>query len=98
MEFSNVARDVAAITGVRYLSLNEKMRAYLEINRVEQTHGFEKSPSLMYRAIFDHVILRKSFDAISEKNGFIILTDFLHLNSRGGDMIAELIGTFITEG
>ncbi len=94
-DFSETIQDVAAKTGVRYLSLNEKMRAFLEINRASENHVPDNSSGLMYRAIFEHTILGNSCDEISRKNGFLLVTDYLHLNERGGEMVANLIGAFI---
>jgi len=49
----------------------------------------------MYKGIFFHFLLGRSFDEISESNGFLIVTDFLHLNNRGAEMVAELIEGFV---
>jgi hypothetical protein len=51
----------------------------------------------MIRSVF-HILLGRSLDEISSSNGFLIITDFLHLNSRGAGFVAELIEGFVTEG
>jgi len=40
-------------------------------------------------------LLGTSFDKIAANNGFLIVTDFLHLNSRGEKMAADLIKNWI---
>ena len=49
----------------------------------------------MIKGIFSHLLLGTSFDKIAANNGFLIVTDFLHLNSRGAKMAADLIENWI---
>jgi hypothetical protein len=49
----------------------------------------------MWEAILRHSILRQSFDKISEKNGFLLTIEGIHMNSRGGTMIADQVEAFI---
>ena len=51
----------------------------------------------MIKGIFSHLLLGTSFDKIASNNGFLILTDFLHLNSYGANLIADLIQKWITK-
>jgi hypothetical protein len=49
----------------------------------------------MTRAILRHLLLRQSFDEISEKNGLLLTTEEVHMNSRGGTIIADQIEMFL---
>jgi hypothetical protein len=40
-------------------------------------------------------VLFKSFDRISEENGFKLLTDGIHLNSIGAGMVADELALFV---
>jgi hypothetical protein len=48
-----------------------------------------------YRDAFRTLVLRKSPDEVSRMNGWLFHTDGVHLNSRGGLIVADLVGTFI---
>jgi hypothetical protein len=81
------------------IPLHERITNYLK----EQNHlpklSYDKNwKSVMYKGIFLHILFGRSFDKISSSNGFLIVTDFLHLNSRGAEFVAELIEGFVTEG
>lgn len=95
VEYSAVIRETARREGCAYLPLNETMTAYLKTNPRPQRHSYSESQSLMYRSIFRHFILGESFDEISSRYGFMLLTDFLHLNGRAAGMVADLILEFI---
>ena len=94
-EFSKIIRDVAIQQGVTCLPLNDKMTAFLSENGADPSVSYKSLRSLMYRGIFMRKIFRKSYDDISSSSGFLLVTDFLHLNSRAGKMVADQIEDFI---
>jgi len=40
-------------------------------------------------------LLRQSFDEISRKHHFLLVTDGIHMNSRGATFIADEIESFL---
>lgn len=94
--YGEIVRDVAKTEQVSYLGLFEMMAAYL----AEHPHaalpytlgGFERA---MYTGIARHFLLGASFGEISQKNGFLLETDYLHLNETGARMVADLIEGFV---
>jgi hypothetical protein len=48
-------------------------------------------------AATQHFVLRRSFDSISGRRGLQLTTDFMHQNTRGAAMIADLIEQFLTQ-
>ena len=98
LEFSKMIRVEAAHQGVAYLPLNETMTRYLSTmrHRPKYTDVSGYLP-IMYKGVFYHFVMGKSFDAISEANGFLLVTDFLHLNGHGASMAADLIEGFVRE-
>ena len=91
IEYSKIIKNLSIEQKVDYLSLNEKMNNYL---------GPDHSPKLFYddgfkwvmiKSYFLHFLFGYSFNRISSKNGFLIITDFLHLNSNGAKLVADLI-------
>lgn len=94
--FSKIIREVSQAEGVTYLPLNERITEYLKAENHVPALTYEKGwMGVMYKGIFFHFLLGRSFDEISESNGFLIVTDFLHLNSRGAEMVAQLIEGFV---
>jgi hypothetical protein len=45
-----------------------------------------------------HFVLHKDFDEIARSNGWRVHTDGLHLNSRSGKMLADLVQAFMSAG
>ncbi len=49
-----------------------------------------------YRDAFRLLVLHRSLDEIAQKNGWRFHTDGLHLNSRGGKILTDLVQEFIS--
>ncbi|HUN54979.1 MAG TPA: SGNH/GDSL hydrolase family protein [Smithella sp.] len=95
--YSRVIRDVALSERLTYLPLHENMTAFLRARNPHPLYAFRDDKLLMYIAIARHFLLRQSYDDISRTNGFVLLTDHLHLNSTGAGMVADLIENFVTK-
>jgi lysophospholipase L1-like esterase len=88
-------RRVAAVTKVDYLPLHERMVAYLKEHEADRA---SLPPRLEYREGLVNIAHATalhakgvSWDEISRRNGLLLTTDCLHLNSVGAGMIADLI-------
>jgi acyl-CoA thioesterase I len=94
--YNAIIRDVAEKEQVSYLGLFEAMAAYLR----DHPHAappyaqgdFERA---MYTGFARHFLLGASFTDVSRKNGFLLETDYLHLNETGARMVADLIEGFV---
>ena len=95
-EYSGIILDVAQENNVDYLPLHENITEYLLAEdhhpRLSYDNGFR---IIMIKGILSHFLLGTSFDKIATNNGFLIVTDFLHLNHRGAKMVADLIKNWI---
>ena len=95
-EYSVIILDVAQENNVDYLPLHENITEYLLAEdhhpRLSYDNGFR---IIMIKGILSHFLLGTSFDKIATNNGFLIVTDFLHLNHRGSKMVADLIKNWI---
>ena len=94
-EYSSTVHDIAEETNVTYLPLHEKMIDFLRDTPGTPTYPFEKSYMGMFKAILNRYLLRKSWDKIANNSGFSLHVDYMHLNTAGARMIADLIGEFI---
>ncbi len=95
VQFSAVIRETAAAQGITYLPLNELMAGYLERHGAAPALPYEKFEYAMYKGIFQHYVLGDSYDEIARANGFLLVTDFLHLNCTAAGMTADLIQGFL---
>ncbi|WP_052488113.1 SGNH/GDSL hydrolase family protein [Gordoniibacillus kamchatkensis] len=94
-EYSAIINDVAKSHGVTYLPLNERMKAYLQLQN--KTSSFPYRPGLYQSstASMQHFMLRRDLDTISSRRGLQLTIDNIHLNSRGAGMVADLIESLI---
>jgi lysophospholipase L1-like esterase len=95
---ARVARDA----GLPCLPLHDRMVAYL---REHEPDRAGLPPPLAYRDGLHHVgnalALHDqglSWDEVSRRNGLLLTTDTLHLNSRGAGLIADLIAAWLLTG
>ncbi len=95
-EVAAIAREVAEATGVTYLPLHERIA---EVIRAEgggrSPRPYDERNWLIFRAILGYHLLGRGWDEIARGNGYVLLTDALHLNERGAALVAELIEEFV---
>jgi lysophospholipase L1-like esterase len=92
-EFSGIIRRIAQEEGAHYIALHEAILA--EIMKSPGRAFTEFRFLRFYRDAFRTVILRKSPDEVSRINGWKFHTDGVHLNSRGGLIVADLVQKFV---
>jgi lysophospholipase L1-like esterase len=100
-EYNKAIRRVAGEENVDYLPLYERMTAYL---REHEADLAGLPPRLPYRdglnnigtatALHDSGL---SWDEVSKRNGLLVTTDGLHLNSVGAGMVADLIEEWLLQ-
>ena len=93
--YNEIIRDVAAARGVPCLPLHETMAE--AISTSPPPHPAPPSNRLIGLAILQRFLLFRSFDEIGARNGYRLLTDGVHLNSRGADLVADLIEKYLRE-
>jgi lysophospholipase L1-like esterase len=97
--YNEAVRRVAQEEKTAYLPLHERMVAYLREHEAERA---QLPPRLEYRdglhntgnALALHAT-GLSWDEVSRRNGLLLTTDCLHLNSVGAGMIADLIEAWL---
>jgi lysophospholipase L1-like esterase len=97
--YNDAIRRVARQENVAYLPLHERMVAYLREHEGERA---QLPPRLEYRDGLTNVgnalalhATGLSWDEVSRRNGLLVTTDCLHLNSMGAGMIADLIEAWL---
>ena len=96
-EYNSRLKLISETEDVFYLPVFEKQVSFL--NQVIQGKGKDCiNPSKMaFRSLAQHYLLCQNLDSISKKNGFILLTDSIHLNSIGSKFVADEIELFISD-
>ncbi|MBD3406122.1 MAG: hypothetical protein GF411_08360 [Candidatus Lokiarchaeota archaeon] len=93
--YSITIKELAQKHGVEYLALHEEMEKYLEDNPSSPNYEYGDSYIEIAKGVLKRYLLRRSWDRIAEDSGFQLHADYLHLNSTGALMIAELITELI---
>ncbi|MBN1571880.1 MAG: SGNH/GDSL hydrolase family protein [Deltaproteobacteria bacterium] len=98
VEYSGIIKEIAAENGLTYLPLNEKMIEYLKEKGNEPGVSYESKGQftfVMYVAILKSYVLGRSYNEISAANGLLLLSDLVHLNGVGAEMVSDMIGDFV---
>ena len=90
-EYSEIIQNISIDQNVDYLPLHERIDEYLGSDNHPLMSYDDGYRWVMVKGFFLHFLFGYHFDRIASKNGFVILTDFLHLNSSGAKLIAGLI-------
>ncbi len=97
-EYGATVAEVARDEGVAYLPVREDFEAVLRAERPAGGRAFDDGAvRLMLKAMGQRYLLGRSFDAIGEANGFLLLTDSVHLTSRGAGIVADRVAEFIAQ-
>lgn len=88
-------KEIADEEQVGYLPVYELQEKYLREVQRGSGRPYESGGMLSIKALARHYLLRQSFDEISRKHHFVLLTDGIHMNSRGATFIADEIESFL---
>lgn len=94
-EYNAELRRISASENVAYLPINEKQKDFLNQKIRGKGKEYINNQRLAYSSLFLHYLLFMSFDSISRKNGYLLLTDGIHQNSLGAKFIADEIEDFL---
>lgn len=94
-QYNEVIKKIAEINNVSYLPFNEKLKAYLKGKGQTRGRSLKNDTKLFEKAIIQHFVYGYSLDRIAHLNGFLLLTDGMHLNSTSGMMAAHQIELFL---
>ncbi len=88
-------RQLAVEEDVTYLPVHERQEEYLEQAGHASGRPHDANSRIMWTSLARHYVLGRSFDDISEENGFLLTTEGLHLNARGAAMVADEVESFL---
>ncbi|HSW87952.1 MAG TPA: GDSL-type esterase/lipase family protein [Candidatus Saccharimonadales bacterium] len=94
--YNKIIKDIAQKEKVNYIPLYEELHKQI---LTIPGKAFTKFSFLSFYQdyVFREFILRKSFDEIAEMNGWKFHIDGVHLNTRGGLLLANAVQNFLNE-
>jgi acyl-CoA thioesterase-1 len=97
--YNRLIQETAAVLGADYLPLNERLAALIEEPDNKPVQPFDtdmrETRNRMFWALVGHYILQRSWDQVAAANGFLLLSDGVHLNDRSAGVAAELIANWL---
>ena len=94
-KYNTELKTIAENENVVYLPVYEKQKEFLKNEIAGKGKNYISGTRMAFRSLFLHYLLFQSLDAISRRNGFLLLTDGIHQNSIGAGIIAKEIKDFI---
>jgi lysophospholipase L1-like esterase len=94
-EYSKIVQEVSKERDVMYLPLHELMVERLQSIPPEVTYSYEKYFIGILKGIINHYSFRKGWDDIASASGFSLHVDYLHLNTKGAQLVADLVTEFL---
>lgn len=93
--YNAILKEIALQEAAAYIPVQEAQEEYLRSARPEGGLPFEPKRMLGLKYLWRRYFLRQSLDEISARNGYLLLTDGMHLNSRGAAIIADQVEAYL---
>ncbi len=91
MEYSAIIRDIAEKEKLGYIDLNEILTRDLIRRGKRDVAPYTTGLWFMYSAIIQHYLLGRDWNSISDSRGLTYMTDNIHINGKGGRILAAAI-------
>jgi lysophospholipase L1-like esterase len=92
-QFSAIIKEVARVESVSYIPFYERLGERIVASPGQALTAFRFLP--VYRDTFRYFVLRRTSDEIGTANGWQFHVDGVHLNRRGGMVLAGLVQEFL---
>ena len=93
--YNDIIANVASSEHTDYIPFNESFQRQLVSAPTPKAFTHFAIGSFYRDYVFREMILRKSFDEIARMNGWDFHIDGIHLNSRGGRILVEVVQQFL---
>jgi len=94
-QYNDIIREVSTAHETRYLPFYEAFLEHLARSGTTKSFSRLSFPRLYRDYLFREGIQRCSFDDISRMNGWAFHIDGIHLNSRGGAILVDVVQQFL---
>ncbi len=89
-------QETAASQGLAYLPVYERMAKYLRSTGQHEGTSHHSRVFMTARLTIRHIFFKESYVSISRRNGFILLTDGVHLNEQGASLVADVMEEYLS--
>ncbi len=89
-------KETSASQGVAYLPVYERMADYLKSTGQHEGTSHHSRIFMTARLTVRHILLKESYVSISRRNGFVLLTDGVHLNEKGAALVADVMEEYLS--
>jgi len=94
-KYNALLKEIAEQEKAAYLPVYEKQEAYLKKNQNKRGRSYEGRLGISLMLLVRRFFLKQNYDTISDKNGYLLVTDGIHMNNRGAAFIADEIKAFL---
>ena len=93
--YNGIIADVSRSSGGYYIPFYECFRDQLARSSIAKPFTRFSFAAFYRDYLFREMILRRSFDQISQRNGWEFHIDGIHLNTKGGRILTDVVQQFL---
>jgi lysophospholipase L1-like esterase len=93
--YNGIIADVSRSSGSYYIPFYEYFRDQLARSTIAKPFTRFSFAAFYRDYLFREMILRRSFDQISQNNGWELHIDGIHLNTKGGRILTDVVQQFL---
>lgn len=95
--YNDAVMDVTKNENVAYLPVFENQVEYLKSANRKKGKTFYARITLSVEMVLTHAFFHETFDSFSARHGFKLLTDGVHMNTKGAEIIADVVEFFLRD-
>jgi lysophospholipase L1-like esterase len=93
--YNAVIQEIATRDGLAYLPVYERFADFLKSTGKHAGKPHHSRLFMTAELTVRHLFFKESYVAISQREGFIVMTDGVHLNEKGAELIAGVYRDFL---
>ena len=93
--YNAILKEIALQEEVAYIPVHEAQEQDLRNARPQGGLPFDPGRMRGLKFLWRRYFLRQGLDEISARNGYLLLTDGMHLNSRGAAIVADHVEAYL---
>jgi lysophospholipase L1-like esterase len=93
--YNAIIQEIAGREGLAYLPVYERMADYLKSTGTHAGKPHQSRIFMTAELTLRHLFFKESYESISRRKGFTILTDGVHLNEKGAKLITDVYEEYL---
>jgi lysophospholipase L1-like esterase len=93
--YNAVLQEIAAHAGLAYVPVYERMADYLKSTGQHAGKPHHSRLFMTAELTLRHLFFKESYISISRRKGFVLMTDGLHLNEKGAELVADVFQDYL---